>query len=405
MPTKSKNSSGVDGLLKKAAQKTVAPREPVWTGPAGTGPNGGVTQGLLGRYLSCKERFRVRYVEGWVPAPRFEPRIEYGSMWHCCEEALAAGESVDRPAFFNRLEKYHRELGRRFPLARDEIGEWAAKVYQFFPRYTKFWAEHPDVKDRTPLLQETAFDVPYRLPSSRTVRLRGKWDAVDLIGKGKDAGVYVQENKTKSAVDGVKIARHCTFDLQTMLYLVAIEEFRAGMRGELQKTLASGKNTYVERYKSLDEPAQDVLFEAMIHTRGVRYNVVRRPAHKTVESAVKKFEEDERNGRIGEWFGRWKVEVSPADLAKFRNTFLDLVLENLCDDYEWWAGCHKNGSDVWNSVHRLQECPYHRPRHFRYPFGVYSPLEENGGTDLDSFLDNGSVVGLERTKQLFPELV
>ena len=64
-------------------------RGPVWTGPMDSGPNGGVTFSLLSRYIADPERFRIKVMEGWGPAPTFNHRIEYGSMWHVCEEALA----------------------------------------------------------------------------------------------------------------------------------------------------------------------------------------------------------------------------------------------------------------------------------------------------------------------------
>ena len=369
-----------NALLARAAKAHPKPREPLWRGPGGAGPQGGVTQGMLGRYLSCRERFRVKVIDGWVPAPRFEPRLEYGNFWHACEEALAAGGNVNNPSFFKLLEAYHARLARQFPLARPEIGEWAAKAYQFFPRYVKYWAAHPDVRDRTPLLQEQVFDVPYRLPSGRTVRLRGKWDSVDLIGKGGEAGVYIQENKTKSTIDGAKIGRQVAFDLQSMFYVTALDES--------------------------DEDYSTTVCTTNVGTKGVRYNCVRRPAHKTVDSAVKKFDEDERAGRIGEWFARWKVEIGPTDLQRFRRECLNPVLENLADDYEWWEFCttaHPRYG-VFDYTARAMTFPTHRARHFTFPLGIYNPLSEGGGSDLDEYLLTGSTAGLERTKNLFPEL-
>ncbi len=357
---------------------------PLWAGPAGAGPQGGVTNSLLSRYLGCKERFRLRVIDGWAEYDRFNPRIEYGNMWHVCEQALAAGTHWEAP-----LVDYVQVLLERYPMSRDEIALWGDKCVAFFPVYVDHWHAHPDVQNRTPLLQEQTFDVPYTLPSGRTVRLRGKWDSVDLIG-GLDGSVWLQENKTKSAIDTVKLYRQLTFDLQTMLYLVALEMDRSP-----------------EKLAGL--PAR-----SRAPIAGVRYNVIRRPAHKSVESALKKLGEDQRAGRVGEWFSRIEVKVATADLEKFRTTCLDPLLESLLDDYEWWCHCRlRDGLGsvvglepgmVWEYDKRLLYWPEHRARHFRYPFGVYNPLEEGGSSDLDSLIDTGSAAGLRRLDTLFPEL-
>lgn len=192
---------------------------PLWTGPNGDGDNGGVTQGLLGRFLSCRERFRVLVIDGLKPGDRFSAPIEFGQMWHTCEEALAAKRDWSLP-----LDLYASTLCQRFPLDRQEIEGWYQKCKALFPRYVNHWDNHPDVKNRKPLLQEQKFDVPYKLPSGRTVRLRGKWDSVDLI----ENRIWIQENKTKSAIDAQKISLQVTFDLQTLMYLIALQEATKG---------------------------------------------------------------------------------------------------------------------------------------------------------------------------------
>jgi hypothetical protein len=269
------------------------------------------------------------------------------------------------------LAVHYRSLCDRYPLDRGEIAGWWVKVLALFPVYAKHWQAHPDVKERTPLLQERVFDVPYRLPSGRMVRLRGKWDSVDLIG----SSIYLQENKTKSAIDAEKVGRQLRFDLQTMLYLVALGE----------SDLAA-----------VTEPAGlQVRLPGPI--RGVRYNVVRRSSHKTAESMMEKVLLDQRQGRIQEWFARWKVEITPADVDTFRRQCLDPVLENVC----WWWDERLHGLGIKGGARDLYEPP---PSHWRHPFGVYNVLDEGGSSELDSCLESGSEAGLQRTDDLFPEL-
>lgn len=353
---------------------------PLWAGPCGEGPQGGVTQSMLSRYLVCKERFRIMTIEGLKPAEKFNPPIDFGNMWHAAEEDHAAGRSgLDG----GKLDACVAAYRKKFPLDQEAILHWYSVTAELFPVYAFHWEQHPDVKDRMPLLQEQSFDVPYRLPSGRTVRLRGKWDSVDQVGQGKIAGVWLQENKTKSSINRTKIERQLRMDLQTMIYLIALGEF-SGAGGKLGIPGTTG------------EPI-----------KGVRYNVIRRSAHKTTDSMLKKLNEDRADGRINEWFSRWSVEVSAKDVEIFKQTVLDPELENLCDDYEWWLYCKVANSDERRNVYdfALREKEFdHRLRHARRPFGLYDVLAEGGATDLDEHLASGSTAGLRVVDDLFPEI-
>lgn len=221
------------GYLPSKLFNRQAKRGPVWAGPEAPGPNGGITQSLLARFLTCRERFRLLVVEGLKPADTFSHRLEYGSMWHVCEEALAGSPSkfadgmiIVHHDWVGPLTAYCQQLCKRYPLQQEQIDHWYNVCKITFPLYVEHWSQHPDVTARTPLLQEQVFDVPYQLPSGRTVRLRGKWDSVDLIGKGKNASVYLCENKTKGNIDEPALKRQLAsgFDLQTGLYNVALQE-------------------------------------------------------------------------------------------------------------------------------------------------------------------------------------
>lgn len=383
MPKAAKRPSVTDRInAAAAAAASAAGRTQPWEGPAGSGPDGGVTQSLLGRYLSDGERFRVQFIEGWNPAEGFEPRLEFGNMWHVCEEEhAAAGAGRLPPDFFGALWAHAEDLCRRFPSDRPEIALWAEKCAALFPIYVEHWADHPDQGARTPLEQEATFDSRYCLPSGRVVRLRGKRDSVDLVGAGRDRAVWLQENKTKSGINSAALTRQLTFDLQSMLYLVALGADRAA--GRLKD-------------------ARGLPVKAPV--AGVRYNVVRRPAHKSVESMLEKVRVDRKMGRAGEWFARWNVTVSGADLARFRRECLDPVLENLYDDWEWWDACFRTRGDPFDAGRRAGEFPHHVRRHFRFPYGVYNPLIEGGSGEVDEYLNSGSTAGLRRKAHLFDEL-
>lgn len=333
---------------------------------------------MISRFLSCRERFRLKYILGLEPYDKWNHRLGYGQMWHACEEALAA--DLD-PLI--KLAAHAHTMCQRYPMQQDEITKWANVCLVQFPEYVKYWSEHPDVMNRTPLLQEQVFDVPYSLPSGRVVRLRGRWDSVDLV----DGGIYLQENKTKGDIDRLQIERQLKFDLQTMLYLVALQESderdKAGMVG--------------------------------FPICGVRYNVIRRPLsggrgnitpHKakstkntytpaeTEEQFYERLRRDYIAAEPDYWFFRIRAEISQQDIEVFRKTCLDPILETMC----WWY------EEVTGNVWAVTAGWLTRSMNYRTPFGVFSALEEGGATEYDAYLTTGSEVGLRRTEELFTEL-
>jgi hypothetical protein len=379
--------SGLGARLHRAGVETVKKTSaPVWDGPESVGPRGGVTQSMLSRWLCCRERFRLRVVEGLRPTDTFNHRIEYGQMWHTCEEAIAKllkGGTGDH--WKNALTVYCQDICRGYPLQQEQIVHWMNVCKTQFPLYISYWAKHPDVKERTPLLQEQVFDVPYSLPSGRIIRLRGKWDSVDLIGKGKNARVYLQENKTKGDIVEEQLKRQLGFDLQTMIYLVALNEY------DLASII---EPLGLPRPKSL---------------HGIRYNVVRRPLsggkgsirkHQPTKSNPTGETDEEFYARLGQvimedpayYFMRWQVEVTQQDVLKFRHQFLDNALEELCD---WW---------YWINSPAGRKDPFGHPVHFRLPYGIYNPLLEGGSSEVDEYLASGSELGLTRDNKLFTEL-
>lgn len=314
-------------------RKKKGSRESLWKGPEVDG----VTYSLLSRFLCCRERFRIMVVEGLKPADKFYAPVVYGNLWHACEEALAAGTPWQ-----DALGKQKERLYQAYPLHREEIIHWCMIASIQFPHYLEYWEKNKS----NAILREAVFNVPYKLPSGRVIRLRGKWDRVNT-------GVYIQENKTKSRIDLDKLSRQLTFDLQSMLYQIAYE-IQTGTK-----------------------------------VKGTLYNVVRRPAHKTPQSFQEKIANDLANGRGGEWFARLKVEVTRQDVLKFQRECLDPLLEFLC---LWWDGLPKDKSF------------YNSPYHWRHPFGVYNILDEGGSSDLDHYLHTGSESGLVRVDTLFQEL-
>lgn len=346
---------------------TPVSREPLWKGPEVDG----ISQSLLSRFIVCRDRFRVHVIEGLRPIQSFNHRMEYGNMWHICEEAFADGKDWEAP-----LLKYCKELCEKYRPQQEQVNHWYYVCKMQFPIYIEFWKGHKDMLDRTPLLQEEVFKIPYILPSGREVFLRGKFDSVDLVKpKGQKAAIYLQENKAKGDIDEIALQRQLKFDLQTMMYLICLHLLQ-------RENIPDDENWH--------PPIE-----------GVRYNVIRRPLSGGKGTIKQKNGEttSEFYSRLQQYiidepahyFMRWNSKIFPGDYLKFRQSFLDPCLEQLCD----WYACQTGG----------QVNPHSSSyQNFRTPFGIYNVLAEGGHTDVDEYLENGSETGLERFTELFPEL-
>lgn len=358
-------------------------KTPLWDGPESNTPNGGITFSLLSRFFCCRERFRLHVVGGLSPQDTFNHRIEYGSMWHVCEEELERvggkfGKDNDYLFYEQALLQYATSLCKRYPGQQDQVKHWWNVCKQQFPIYVDYWSKQTK-PNRKILLSEQVFNVPYELSSGRIVYLRGKWDQVDL----DDEGIWVTDHKTKGDIDQTAIMRQLRFDLQTMLYVVAFAEPVPGsIHAKYHQPIA-----------------------------GVRYNVIRRPLsggkytirqHQPTKSNPRGESSADFYTRLGalicsdpEWFFmRWNTEISSEDITRFRRTCLDPILEQLCDWWDW--------------VGRLREEPFDTKGsggiHWRHPYGVYNPMDNGGFGDLDYCIETGSRIGLRQLDNLFPEL-
>ena len=380
------------------------PIDPFWDGPAGEGPEGGITQSILGGYFICPERFRVKYILGLNPLPKFNHYIEYGNIWHELEECY----SRDRIINTDIVEQYREKLHAEYPLNRAEVNQWCDVALLQFPLYVDYWKEQPEEMARKNLFAEVAFRVSYKLPSGRRVYLRGKWDAVDLL----DKEVWLQENKTKSVVDRMGLEQQLQYDLQVLFYLTA-----------LRHATAPGSQVDAE-ITNLLMPKRG---KTPIPVRGVRYNVVRRPLSGgkgsikrkkarpptktnpkgTPQEKLADFYErlkEVMQENIDTFFNRWNVGFESHEFEQFERTTLNPILENLLDDYEWWTTALAGKVDPFDYKLREQKFPHHAARHYRLPYGVGLSLFDGGNTDLDNYLATGSIVGLRRPRTLFPEL-
>jgi hypothetical protein len=365
------------------------PRHTLWKGPEVDG----ITQSMLSRFLVCRERFRLSVCEGLRTEEGFQHKMEYGNMWHVCEEHHAAGESWDVISLM--LKKYCQDLCKVYTTQQEQIDKWYHVCKIQFPIYVEFWRKRTKAVKRKPLLEEKVFDCPYSLPSGRVIRLRGKWDSVHLAGLNPNYGIWLQENKTKGDIKEEIIRRQLKFDLQTMLYLVALQEWQR----------LDDYGTPIRTSDAVDHPI-----------KGVLYNVVRRPlsggkgtiVQKKGSKNIRPETKDEYYKRLQDiivedqasYFMRWEVSISQEDIEAFKTRFLDPMLTQLCEWWDWVSTCYEIGSDPFGGA----DGGFTNWLHYQHPYGVTNILNEGGSTDLDEHLATGSTVGLRKIDSLFPEL-
>lgn len=395
----------------------------LWQGPGGTGPLGGITFSLLSRFLTCRERFRLYAVVGLRPAPRFNHLLEFGSMWHAAEEEQGAKEQGKGPEWFreNGLTAYARKICLKYPNQQGDVDKWYRIIKLQFPIYLDYWSRNRIKRPTKRLLSEQVFDVPYLLPSGRKVRLRGKWDGINLVQEEDGTErLHIFETKTKGEIEALDIRRQLGFDLQTMFYIVALWE-------RLQT----------------DTSSNSLLGRDHGQVCGIDYNVIRRPLSggkgairqhqpskknpqgESLEEYMSRLEQIIREAEGGsagneEWelppyehyfFKRWSVTLRDGDINRFKDRTLDPILEQLCDWYEWVSFITERGGSVWDNDVSFGARPdkdnngsHSSAIHWQHPFGVRNVLDEGGASDVDDYLVTGSETGLRRFDTLFDEL-
>ena len=378
-------------------------REPLWRGPEDPGPQGGVTQSLISVWLQDRERARIKLIEGLQPPDTFSHRMEYGSMVHLAIERYSGAvkgrdykDEVGRIRHaLSGVTEYAQQLCRRYPTQQEQVSHWWEVCKVQFPLYVEFWAKHHDDEQRTPLLQEQTFHVPYQLPSGRTVYLRGKWDGVVAIKKGKESGVWLHETKSKGDIREGQIQRQLLWDLQTGLYMTALTE----------SVYNHERYAYDNNGKLKPEWKGPIL--------GVRYDVIKRPLsngkgtivrHKATKNHPEETKEhfygrvrDIINESSSDYFMRWRVDVRPHDIERFRERCLDPILEMIA----WWYDVVALKRDPKEIVREFGPPPCH----FTHPFQAWgNPLLEGGTTEYDEYITTGNSAGLTEASELFSEL-
>jgi len=354
-------------------------KDPLWTGPQCDGPQGGISQSLLGRFLCCRERFRLLVVEGLREEMLYNHKIEYGNMWQICEEYYAAQKPWKEP-----LLKYVRDSMVTHSNKADQIVKWYNICKIQFPIYIEHYNKQTESRIRKPVKQEHKFHVPYKLPSGRTVWLRGMMD--EVFSKNKK--LWLQENKARGDINEEAMKFELPFELQTMIYNKAMQI--ESSLGNLPAMPVAGV-----AYNVVRRPLSDWQGRFNIKQRKGRLN--KKTGQRTGQESDQQYYErlgDLIKDNPSHFFMRWQSVITKGDSDRFVSEFLNPILEQLCD---WWEHIQSNLDNPFENAGNSGV-------HYRMPYGVYNPLLLGRQTEYARFLHTGSELGMERVQTLFREL-
>ena len=332
---------------KPILRKTITP--PTNWDLYGLSDRDGLSYSLISKFIVCRERFRLRTVEGLVESGSSREAMEFGTIFHKALEFSAQGKS--RSQIFSYLRRKSRE-GHYDPL----LCQIASLMV---PMYQDFWKA--EIGNIHYVETESVFDFPYKCSYGRVVRLRGRRDE----GFIKDGKLWLQENKTKGQIQEHQIVQTLSSMLQPMLYLLSFK---------------------------VDHPKEQL--------GGILYNVIRKPQLKQ----GKKESDSEYLQRIAtniekrpeHYFKMFEVEIDDAHLEHWRQRYLDPLISQICI---WWESIRNHPFDPW-----VLDTGEPNPHHFLRPFGVYDPMSQGTG-DYFGRIVQGHDAGLERSETCFPELV
>jgi hypothetical protein len=198
----------------------------------------GLTQSMISTFLTCKEKFRLSYIEGWRPAKVSTAPMEFGNCIHEILDMIYSASKEYEPGYFaeeiytavkNSCKEYEEEKYERLSHDGndwDTLSENVGIAEVLLPQYFNYWKEDWEHVEWLDL--EEVFDVPLVI-DGRTIRIRGKFDGVQRI-KGK---LWLFETKTKGRIEEDSIMDKLSIDLQVNLYFWAIwkkyGEFPAGV--------------------------------------------------------------------------------------------------------------------------------------------------------------------------------
>lgn len=253
--------------------------------------NCGITQSMLGTFLTCRHKAWMN-LQGWtqsLPSGNFD----FGNLIHALLEEYHTPSSPPACIFQanKSIARWHKEQQAAGPIDAEalESDETIAEVVM--AQYQEQWALRD--KNISFIALEQPFDVQWRVRWSG-YRLRGKVDGILRFNKSPGK-VWLWETKTKSQISEDAMEDCLQYDFQNLFYLTAL--------------------------KQLGYPVA-----------GCVYNILRKPGLKRGKNedlaAFSKRLRCDIENRRDHYFRRYELVYTPATVARFEEE-----LENKLDDF------------------------------------------------------------------------
>lgn len=324
----------------------------------------GVSQSLLQKFISCRDRFHIASCRALKPTDRSEA-MEYGSIYHkLIEWGAEMGTKYSHVLMHKKMLKY---LQKNYPSPESKLlGDIALAQFAEYKKWEatlptyKYIAQEPVFAEKFPLpacnFKCEAFTM--HIPATKLI-LRGRIDEVIE----HDGELWLQENKTKGQINIQMLMDTIPENLQVMFYATAAQ-------------LKYGRKV-----------------------AGIIYNVIRKPGQRQRQKEGDKAFVERIQGEIQNdhnyYFKRIQYKFPPGSVEKWQREELIPLLYHV---YMWWMSIKSNPTQPW-----VDENGEINPLHGRRSFGVYEPTVFGKGDFFDLII-HGRKNGLIEDNNMFPEL-
>ena len=347
----------------------VAP-SPAWT------LEKGVSYSLLSKFINCRERFRLYSVEGAREEKASKAAMDFGTYFHELLEIHAKKPLLSAESIIRQCKK-GKVLSRR-----------DRKVAGVLFNNYLWWYQESNYRY---VDAEVEFDVMYRLPNGREIRLVGKTDEIPHAPPQYDQGyLWVQENKTKEKINATKIENSITSDLQSLLYATALQiHYGCEIGGIVYNVIRNPSQSPKARKMKKDE-----LAEYKKKNPSSKATTVKETEDEFLERLNTEIQEDPKH-----YFMRWEMPFDQDYLRRWRSRALDPHLMQLC---QWWDSVKHDPFSPWETplgnlieykdAQKADEIgvdPHElvpNPHHWMRPFGVYDGTTTGTGEFFDYLL-------------------
>lgn len=178
----------------------------------------GVTQSLIGNFLTCPEKARLRYVKGYREKKPSEA-IQFGDVFH---KAMDAGYSYIKDNRFNLSQEeaanvamieVQRIEASKILYPHEDLEMLLGTVEATIPGYFLYWGKKDIGRKWIALEEEIEVEITI---DGVTFLLRAKLDGLFELNSGR---WVLKETKTKGRIDETAILTKLNIDFQTLFYL------------------------------------------------------------------------------------------------------------------------------------------------------------------------------------------